>query len=478
LLKPLYNKAVKSALFKNSIWGLTSNFLQVLFLSMFFIITARKYDTTQFAHFLIATTIYQLIVAFSSMGLGQWFIREFPNQADQKAFVSKFFKLQMWLGGMFYIVNIVAILLLYANTQIRWLSIILGTNIIFDNLIYAIKNLNVAEGRQRTTFSILVLDGFLKLLIGCFLFIQPISIIVLSLLTLVVRFSTLNIFLRVGSTNTLDFRALWHSRIEWTDIKHHILSNWKFVVIGSISIFYWRFANIIVSKFLTLHDVANYEISFRIFSICLLVPAVASATVFVRFNRLFKEGNFTALTGYYSQLLFAYNAFAFAGFAFIYPYANDILSIAFGEKFVDGTSCLRQMFLTFLIFPTVLLQATLIVAMKNEDIDMWLNVLGLVINIVLCCVGLYFIKSLSVVNYSIFISFLMFHILQNIFLIKKGIVKTLNCVAFYVFLTAFIVGYTMIANTFDHNWVFVLFCITFSIVILFRLTSKLKRVAI
>ena len=59
--------------------------------------------------------------------------------------------------------------------------------------------------------------------------------------------------------------------------------NWRFVVIGSISIVYWTTANIIISKLLTLKDVANYEVSYRIFSIMILIPIIASNTIYPKF---------------------------------------------------------------------------------------------------------------------------------------------------------------------------------------------------
>src|SRR4051812_45002396 len=102
LLNPLHSRALRSPLLKNSMWGIMANIFQTLFVSLFFVIIARKYVTNDFAQFLIATTIYQLVAAFSSMGLGHWFIREFDIEIDKLVFTSKFLKLQIGLGILFY----------------------------------------------------------------------------------------------------------------------------------------------------------------------------------------------------------------------------------------------------------------------------------------------------------------------------------------------------------------------------------------
>lgn len=442
----------------NSAWGIVSNILQTLFVSAFFVIIARKFSTDDFAHFLIANTVYQLIVAFSSMGLGQWFIREFDLQTDRATFTGKFIKLQVYLGASFYFVNILLAFILYDSTQIHLLAIILGVNVIFDNLIYSVKNLNIAESRQRTTFSILIIDGFLKLLIGCLMFVFPLTVYVLSLLLLAVRFLTLNLFIKLGSSNSLTVRNLWNASVSYEDVKKQILLNWRFVVIGSISIIYWRAANIIISKVLSTQNVADYEISFRIFSIGLILPTIASATVFARFIKFFNTNNTRQLKDTYNKVFIVYNVFSFLFYAFIYTFAHIIMPLAFGGKFTSAVPCLQQMFLTFLLFPTVLLQANLIVAMQAEKIDMWLNILSLVINVALCLTGLYYNKSLSVVNYSIFISFAVFHILQNVFLIKKGITTIMKCICFYLILTIYIVFYKLMSERCNPYAIFVITC--------------------
>ncbi|WP_345950883.1 oligosaccharide flippase family protein [Mucilaginibacter sp. PAMB04274] len=434
------NKLLQSSLVKNSAWGIIANILQIVFVCLFFAIVARKYHPDEFARFLISNTVYQIVAAFSSMGLGQWFIRQYVLEDNKLSFTSKFLKMQAGLGLLFMVVNILLALVIYPDAQIRILCFILGTNIIFDNFINAIKTLNIAEGEQKKTAVILVADGFLKLLVGCLLFIYPLSTVVLSVLMIVVRLLTVSLFIKVGSSNSISLKLLWQAQIVWEDVKQLVVKNWQFMVIGSISIIYWKIGNIIISKQLSLANVADYEIAFRIFSVLQIVPVVAASTVYPQFIKYYNEGRQADLKGFFHKVFMLYTAFAVLSYAFIYAFSGLIVPLAFGNNYPGAALCMQQMFLTFLLLPTVILQANIIVAIGLEKLDMWFNLLSLVINVIGCLIGLHLYKELYIVNYSIFISFFAFHVLQDVSLIRRKIMTVSHCLLFYVILLGTIVS--------------------------------------
>jgi O-antigen/teichoic acid export membrane protein len=433
-----------SSLLKNSAWGIVSSMLQIFFVLIFFIIIARKYNTEEFAQFLISTTVYQVIAAFSSLGLGQWFIREYEDQPNKLAFTGKFLKTQAWFGIMFYLVNIVIAYVLYPDSQIRLLCIILGTNILFDNLINALKTLNIAKNQQRNTALILVADGFMKLMAGCSLFLFSVSPPLLAGILIIARIFTLGAFIRIGSSGALSIAILKNVSVSSDDLKKLVLKNWRFAVIGSISIIYWRIGNIIISKMLTLADVANYEIAFRIFSVFMIFPVVASATVFPRMVKLFKEAGLPALKNFYRYAFIIYTAFAALSYAFICCFAEMIIVIAFGEGYFPAAECLKLMFLTSLPFPIVLLQANLLVAIGLEKMDMWFNILSLALHICACIIGLYYIRELSMINYAVFGSFMLFQIMQDSVLLRKKIISPARCIAFYACVPLIILSFNFL----------------------------------
>jgi len=432
----------KSLIIKNSFWGLISNLVQNIFLSLFFLIMARLYSTEEFAYYLIANTLYQFVAAFSALGLGQWFIREVVAVTDKEALIHRFLKMQFVFGMLFFFVNVLLGFLLYDTAIIRVLSVLLGLNVVFDNLIYAVKHVNIAEYTQKNTFLVLGIEATSKFLIGCLLFLYPLSIITLSAILIALRFITLNLFLRLGSPGGVNLTQFWRSPLAYKQVKELVSENWPFIVIGSISIIYWRIGSIIVSKTLTLADVANYEIAIKLFTMAQLLPVIVSVTVFPKLSKLYKEGLQAEFKSLYRKVFLLYLLFGLLSFTFIYSFSDLLLPLAFGAKYAETAIYTKQIFLTILVFPTALLQANILVAIKLEKLDMYFNILSLVLNVLLCLVGLYFMKSLMVVSLSIFASFLIFHLSQDIVLLKRRITSLKDILFFYVVSAVLVISYT------------------------------------
>ena len=438
----------KSRVIKNSFWGIAANGLQSILLSLFFVIVARKYTTGEFAFFLIANTIYQFLAAFSTLGLGQWFTRELVEITDKQELVSRFVKIQLYSGTFFYGCSIAVAFLLYHDAVLQYLIVVLGVNIIFDNIIYAIKSLNTAEFNQNKTFIILIIDSVLKFSIGCLLFIFPVPIMTLSFLLIGVRFVTLNFFLAFGSSKTMSLRSLWNYPLAWREVKKIVFANWPFIIIGSVSMAYWRISNIIISKTLPLSDVAHFEISFRVFALAQILPLIVSMSVFPALVQQFKTGTHEDFTNYYKKVFNYYLLFGLFAYTFIYSFADTLIPWAFGSAYNGTGTYTKQMFLTILIFPTALLQANVLVAMNRERSDMWFNVISLVLNVVFCFTGFLFVKSLTTVNLAIFFSFLIFHICQDVLLLRKGMVTIWHVLRFYILTGLLAVAYILLSFKF------------------------------
>jgi len=465
----------KSVLFQNSSWGIISQILQTILLSLFFVILARKYSTAEFSKYIIATVLYQLITAFSAMGLSQWFIREIAVTTNKKDLVGKFIKVQLYFGILFYAVNICCVNLLYEDHFIRMLSVLVGINIIFDNIINAIKCLNIADFEQKKTFIILTVEAILKFLIGCVVFIFPMSLITLSVALIVVRFITLNLFIKVGSSSLINLKTLWKYKISLSDTRYLVLLNWPFIIISGVSIINWRVANILISKMLPIADVANYEISYKIFSIAQILPVIISSTVFPLLIKLYIEGDIERFRVFYRKIHLYYLLFGLLSFTFIYSFADFLVPLAFGTKYGIAAAYTKQMFLTILVFPTAFLQANLLIAMKLEKKDMLFNIVMMLVNISACFVGLHYLKSLSAVNYSIFFSFLIFHVLQDILLVRGKIVTVKQALSFYLITGSFVSAFILLNKYINTNWLFVIYW--FTIICLLISANKLKELA-
>lgn len=452
-----YNSLRNSRLVNNSFWGIAGSGGQTLLLSLFFVILARKYDPSVFALFLIAMTIYQFLSAFSTLGLGQWFTRVIVNAPDRNTIISKFLKIQFISGVTFYLVNIAAAYLLYDDHLLHQLAMVLGINILFDNVIYGIKALNVAEFQQKKTFVILFVDSTLKFLASCVLLVYPLPVLTLAIILIVIRLLTLNIFLRFGSSSVISFRRLLLFKVPWNEVKNIIVPNWAFVIIGSVSMIYWRIGNLIISKTLPLKDVANYEVSYKVFSLALVLPVIISATVFPSLVEFYKAGKMKEFRDYFHKVFYIYLGYSVLVYTFFYSFSDFIIPFAFGENFADNVIYTKEMFLAVLVFPTALLQANVLVALHKERIDMWLNIVSLVVNVAICIVGLYFFKSLTVVNLAIFSSFLIFHICQDVYLLKNKISTISHVIGIYLFVGVLVGCYVFLSVYINSMFLFVAF---------------------
>ena len=430
---------LKTKLFTNSIWGIFSNILQNILFSIFFIVIARKYSTADFGNYIIANTLYSFILGFSTLGLGYWFIRELIHTEDKKALINKFIKIQLYAGILFYGINIVLAYTLYKDYLVRSLSLLIGINLIFDNIIYVIKYINIAESEQKKSFVILTVEAVLKFLVACLLFIYPVPILYLSLFLIILRLISLNLFIKYGSSNTMSLREIFGIRVSWAEIRTIMASNWSFMIIGSISVIYWRIGNILVSKILTLSDVANYEISYKLFSMGYILPVIVSTSIYPLLINAHKD-SITKMQRLYRNAFIAYALYGLLAYTFIYSFADVVIPWLFGQKYVGTSFYCKEMFLTMITFPTVFLQANVLITMKLEKLDMLCNFVSLVLNVAFCVIGFYYFeKSLSVVNYAIFFSFLAFHIIQDVVLIQRKITGIVHVLGFYL-ISAIIVG--------------------------------------
>ncbi len=461
------HKINESPVLKNSIWGLVSSFTQNVLLSLFFVIVARKYSTFDFAQFLIANTLYQIVAAFSTLGLGQWFVREYLISEDKKSLISKFLKIQFYSGTFFYVVNLALAYFIYDGQLVRELSVVLGINVVFDNIIFAIKSLNIADFEQKKTFRILLIDAVLRFLISVVLIFYPMPMMVFCLMIVAVRFATLYLFINIGVKHLVNFTTIIKTKVSYQDLKTLISNNWSFIVIGSISIIYWRIASIIISKLLTDTAVANYEISFKIFLLAQLVPLILSSSVFPSLVKLFELPDKSEFKAHYRKFYLIYLIFGLASFTFIFSFSSILIPFAFGSTYTETAQYTAEMFLTMIVFPTFLLQANVLIAMKLEKLDMLLNLIGIVVYLILTFIGFYYVKSLSIINYSIFISFLILHIIQDIILIKRQIITLKYALRVYFSITATVLTYTFLSANINPYLLFITFWLLILMVGLF-----------
>jgi O-antigen/teichoic acid export membrane protein len=431
----LTNKSVieNLNLYKNIGWGVLSNILQNILYSVFFIIVARQYSAYDFSNYIISNNLYGFILSFSSLGLGQWFMREIQNVEDKDILRYKFLKTQLIIGITFYAINLILCKMIYNNNIILKLSFILGINIIIDNIINVFKFINIDGGSQHKTFVFLTLEATVKFLLAILMVVYDLDILMLVTLIVTIKIISLITFFKYGLSCKLNISEFIKSDFKFHEINTLIRKNISFAIIGGMSVMFWGLGNIIVSKFLSIYDVANYDIIFKIFVMVQIIPVIFSATVFPQLVKaaIIDIEEVKKLIKRYYYIYFLYGV---TSSIFVYSYADNFIPLLFGSKYIMAVSYCKEMFLTMIVFPVVLLQANLLIAIKKEKIDMWMNTVILIINLFVSILGVMYYNNLSVINYSIFLSFFTFLLMQDIYLIKIKMQELNHIVKRYVIL--------------------------------------------
>jgi O-antigen/teichoic acid export membrane protein len=135
----------------------------------------------------------------------------------------------------------------------------------------------------------------------------------------------------------------------------------------------------------------------------------------------------------------------------------------------------KEMFLTMIVFPVVLLQANILIALKKEKIDMWMNLIVLIMNILFCLLGVIFTKNLSIINYSIFASFIIFMIMQDTYLLKIKIQDTTLIINKYSALISFGISIVLTVLYVKEIWVFPVYLMVIGIIILSLQSKKMRN---
>jgi len=469
-------KLFSGRLVGNSFWAILSSVFQSIIFSLFFIVIARRYSSSDFSSYIIANTLYGMILSFSSLGLSQWFIREIQHHNFEGEIISRFFKIQLLAGTVFYLINVLLSFTLYSSDLIRNISLLLGINIIFDNIIYVFKTINISRYEQKRSFVLTSLEALIKLVLAAFVVYVDINIFSVIVMLVVFRGFTLYLFFRFGLSGNMDIAYYWKGSLDLREIGLVLKKNIYFIVIGSVSVVYWSTGSLLVSKLLQLDMVADYEISFKLFSMAEIIPVMVSASVF---PILVEKGkaDIEERNHFFRKVFLAYAMYGLLAFTFVYSYAPLLIPFLFGAKYIHTVPNCIQMFWTIIVFPTALLQANLLVAIHMEKTDMWLNLLSLALNFIIAFFGLTIFQDIAVVNYAIFISFLFFHISQDIILIQYGIHKQSDALWFYTSSALLLLVYHFLSLFFSSIYFFFLFWMIFALISFVYTKSFLREKA-
>lgn len=442
-----------------------TNIVQTIFFSLFFVLISRIYPILDFGHYLIANSLYSMVVGFSNLGLGNWFIREFVDKQFTTELFLNFFRIQLFSGVIFYGINVGLTFLLYSNSLVHQLSFVIGLNIVIDNVFYVFKTVNIAQLKQKSTFFILAFEAFSKCVIILIPYIvKGVSIFEICLYVLLSRLMLLGWLFNNAEFKIISEKIFNKINLNLKELYELILKNWPFVIISSIAIINWRIGAIIVSKYLSIADVANYEISFKLLSIAYLIPIIFMQSAYPMLIQDYQKG-VLYLRKSYQRIFYIVIFYGFFMYSLVYSFSDSIIPFIFGDQYFDTPYYSKWMFIVILYFPSIYLQANVMLVLHLEKLDMFFNIINVVITTTLCLIFVGIFHSLSFIIFSIIISFITFHILQDIILIKNKIVDVGHVILFHLSTVFFFLNYNYFSSQIGQTlyfilcWLFIFFII-------------------
>ena len=86
------NKQRGKSILSNTLSGVSANVLQNIFLGAFFIMLTKSIGLNKFSEYIIGNALFQIVGAFSTMGLANYFIREYvQNNKEENYSTINFF---------------------------------------------------------------------------------------------------------------------------------------------------------------------------------------------------------------------------------------------------------------------------------------------------------------------------------------------------------------------------------------------------
>ncbi|MBI9041322.1 oligosaccharide flippase family protein [Lutibacter sp.] len=417
-------KIDKTSVFSNAFSGIASNVLQNIFLGIFFILLAKAIGINNFSDYVIGNSLYQIVGAFSTMGLANYFIREYVKQKGENDYsVLHFFTTEVLLSFIAFIIIMILSYSLYANELlIVQISCILGINVLFDNLIYSVKALHVANKTQYLILKITLFEAFIKLILVIIFYFLPFEflqflflLVGFRILTLILAFYTLTNSVKNEISKVFKLSIINHP-IKFKKIRALIYEGRIFIIIGSVSTIFWRINALLLSKLVDKTEVGYYEIAFKFFSVAQIIPVILLATIYPLMSKYYSDKStyLSISQKAYLQIL-TLSVFTTLSAYFIAPY---FIKYFFGSQFLGAIKLTQYMFFALIPFSLSLVQAYVLLSSNNEKLDMWLNIMNLFFNTFLSYFLIKHIGSKGSVI-SITVSFILFYILQSIILMYK-----------------------------------------------------------
>jgi len=343
------------------------------------ILVARRLGSEDLGRFSYVNSVMAILTTISTFGLTTYFVRQASKDkdGDLEKFQSKIFFLRFFINfilaiGVFvYAQNFISdptIRILFHLSNLSSLISVYYTQWV---LVYRVKEKMTFEGVVNVAASLLYGIG------GGILILLNYGIVVLGYLLLLLGLFRALLF-AIYVKKTLHFRLVPHLSLQ--DVILIFKQAYPFALMTIISVIYFRIDVILIERFLGIAAVGFYSASYRIMEILVAIPGIVSSVILPPISRYLEEAPDLVLQSSL-QAMKLLNLIAFpliVGGFLLAP--NGILWL-YGSSFGSSIPVFQILTLALLPLFNSAITATIINASKKPQINTYLAMVNLIVNV-------------------------------------------------------------------------------------------------
>ena len=401
---------------KNIIFILLSKFVDPLFSLILVLTIAKNLGVEGFGQYAFIKATFTIFVVIANLGLDQFVTREIARDKKQTlTYLMNFGILEVGFAALMAIVMSLFVCLSDYPQQVATATVIMSSALIYvalSNLAHA-----VIAAFERFELNTLLISG------------ENLIRVILGTITLMLGYGLVPFIIVITITRFIGFLVsirLVHKKItplKWNFQLKFILQSLKkiptFSLISIFSILYWRIDVIMLSKFGSLTEVGIYTAAFRLMEIIKAIPLSLKQALFpVNVWKYEKENStFKEMINKSNKYLMIF----LLPIAFIITMAAEkIIPIFYSSEFNGAINALKILIWTIVPYSLAMMLANVLVASRNQRVDMWTNIFGACANVVLnlILIPMYGVTGASIatlVSIILFIAFQVIYIRRKMF---------------------------------------------------------------
>ena len=366
-------------LLKNTFYLMIADALKPIVSFFFIVYISRTLGTGGIGEYGVVLAFLSLFEILAQLGISDLIVREV---ATKEARARRYLGAAIYIGAVATVIVIALMFIaLYfmqypdsTDSAIKILSI----SLIFFVVNEQILAIFVAFQRMEFRSLINIIDVFGRVLLGITALQLGYGVIGLIVAIVIVRIATciLSLFITIHLGAKPDWRP------GWPVCKKLLRLSPAFLLLFIVAQIYWTIDVIMLSKMQGMEEVGIYNVAHRImdilktFSVSYVLaffPMIAQS--YIASRETFQKDCAVSL-----KYLFIFTFPAAIGISIL---ADKIILLFFGKEFINSGLVLVILIWTICLLPFAMIFGRALVASHNQNIDLFCNIVGMIINVIL-----------------------------------------------------------------------------------------------